>query len=79
MRQRIEDLGRLAEKIGDLLDHEVFDSINAHNESFALLCKDEDKVETLYYQLRYLKDELCEAWCIARYGDDDDEDFDHGH
>lgn len=70
MRERVEDLGILAEKIGSLVDHELFDKV-IHDEKFCEIYKDEEKLDELYFQLRYLKDELTECWHTARYGDED--------
>ena len=74
MRQRIEDLGILAEKLETLLDHELFDAARMHDERFLQTYKDDDKLDELYHQIHYIKDELAECWHWARYGDTDSDE-----
>jgi hypothetical protein len=76
MRQRIEDLGVLAERLGNLMSDSGYTNLRMHNETFAETYKDEDKLDELYHQLRYMADEIADCWHIARYGDDDSRDLD---
>jgi len=62
-RHRIEDLGRIFERLDLLVDHETFQ----HDLEWAFMesMKDEDKREEHYHVLRALRDELYEVRQIA--------------
>jgi len=72
MRERVEDLGVLAERLRQLMDNEIYSAVRVRDETFCETYKNEDKLEELYYQIQYLTDELAECWQIARFGDDDE-------
>lgn len=79
MKERIEDLGRVCEMLRQIVDHEVFDWNEHHRnkdtaEWFAELNPDKqfDKIHDLAYSLSYLHDKLHEAYQIARWGDEDE-------
>lgn len=62
-RHRIEDLGRLYERLDNLVDHEAFqyDLEWAYTEAM----KDEDKREEYWHLVRNVRDELFEMRVIA--------------
>jgi len=66
-RHRIEDLGRLYERLDQIVDHEAF--VYDLEWNFMEAMKDEDKREQHYHVLRSLRDELFELRGIAS-GDD---------
>lgn len=62
-RHRIEDLGRIYERLDQLVDHEAF----KHDLEWGFMesMQDEDKREEHYHVLRALRDELYEVRTIA--------------
>lgn len=66
-RQRIEDLGRISERLNSLLDHHIFDYSEGNLNADVL--GDEEVIARAISQI---EDELCEIWHIARFGDDED-------
>jgi len=68
LRKRIEDLGRISERLNTLLDHHIFDYSEGNLNADAM--GDE---EVMARAISQIEDELCEIWHIARFGDDEDE------
>lgn len=74
-RERIEDIGKMEEKLSNLMDHELFSVIASFGcrrskdfaEHFNTL--DEEKSEELLYQIAYglekVYSEICDLWGIA--------------
>lgn len=62
-RHRIEDLGRIFERLDQIVDHEAF----KHDLEWGFMesMKDQDKREEHYHVLRALRDELYEVRAIA--------------
>lgn len=76
-RQRIEDLGRLSERINELLDNDIFEYCSSMFKGFSdffAACQNEEKCEELYIQIERLHEELGDLYQIARWGDDDDDE-----
>ena len=81
-RERLEDLGRICEKLDQLSNHEVW-QWNEHYrnkdtaEWFQELSKEKqfDKIHSLAYALSNVYEQICEMHQIARYGDQEDEDL----
>jgi hypothetical protein len=71
MKERVEDLGRLREKLDHLIDSEIFESINMHDEAFIEKFKDEDQLDTLRLQLKFVEEQLHDCYVIAR-GDEEE-------
>ena len=71
MKERVEDLGRIREKLGRILDSEIFESADMHDEAFMEKFKDEEQLDSLRRQLRCLVHELWDCYAIAN-GDDDE-------
>jgi hypothetical protein len=71
MRKRIEDLGRIAVMINNVLDLEVWDCYFGRRKDFIDHFRglDEEKQDTLLHKLIYgldeLKDKLCEISSVA--------------
>lgn len=67
-RQRIEDLGRIAEKLNELLKHELFIKYEF------MRCKDyqDEKESQVCYMVQYINEVLCEIYQIARWGDEEE-------
>lgn len=72
IRERIEDLGRVCEKVGNLCEHEIFDWKENHRSKdveewfFSLTTeKQEDIIHNLAYNLDYLHDELHDIYAIC--------------
>lgn len=79
-RERVEDLGMLAQRLAELCDHDLFEwKGNIRNkeaaEWFMNLSDDkkEDTIHMIAYNLEFLSDELHECYQIARWGDVDSE------
>lgn len=77
MRERVEDLGRIAEKLKQILDSEIFNEFpNLRTKDLAgyLLHLPEqerfDKINFIMYAIRDLEIDLAEVHQIARYGDE---------
>lgn len=62
MTERLEDLGRLYERLTALLDHPIF----AFTPVGSLSSTDPIDLEALHYELRDFQDKLGEAWVIAK-------------
>lgn len=75
--QRLEDLGRIREKIERLLDEsEALEAGSMHDETFIRTYKDEEKLDDLFRSLRYVSEVLTECSCIASgYANDLPEEF----
>lgn len=71
MKERVEDLGRLREKLDQILDSEVFELASKYEDSFIAKYKSEENLADLCNQLRWLKESICGCYAIAR-GDDED-------
>lgn len=71
MKERVEDLGRLREKLDRILESEVFEHASKWDEAFLAKYKDEENVAELCNQLRWLKESLNECFYIAR-GDEEE-------
>ena len=76
MRDRIEDLGRLAEKLSGLCDHEIFDwkenKRSKDASDWFMELSDEKKsdiIHSLAYNLDYINNQLHDCYQIARHGD----------
>ena len=76
-RHRLEDMGRIAERLHQILDTDLFDHLSRWKgfESFYEHCREEEKCEDLYSQIDRLHDHLHEIYEIARWGEDDDDDM----
>ena len=68
MRQRIEDLGRIAEKLRELVNHELFLRFESKRYKD---CQDEKESE-LCYMVQYINQVLYEIYEIARWGDEEE-------
>lgn len=69
--ERLEDLGRIREKLERLLDESIaLEAGSMHDEYFLNVYKDEDKLDDLYRSLKYLSNELSECLVIARGHDE---------
>ena len=71
MRERVEDLGRLREKLNQILDSEVFEHASKHDEAFVQRFMDQDELESLRLQLQFVKERLFDCYAIAK-GDEDE-------
>jgi hypothetical protein len=71
MKERVEDVGRLREKLDRILDSELFESASMNDEAFIEKFKDEEELDTLRLQLQFLKDNLWDCYEIAK-GDDEE-------
>lgn len=67
-KQRIEDLGRITEKLNELLKHELFITFEDKR------CKDYDneKMSEICYMVQYINEVLCDIYAIARWGDEEE-------
>lgn len=82
-KQRIEDLGRIAELLKTASDHDLFDWNNCKRPKdtvdwfFSLDESDkQDTIHAITYQLNDLMQIIIDAYQIARWGDmESDEDF----
>lgn len=72
--KRLEDLGRITEKISRLLDSDAMEVIKEYRdgEEFAESYQTEEDREILFHKLESLKNELYEIWQLARWGDEDE-------
>ena len=62
--QRLEDLGRIREKIERLLaESEALEAGSMHDETFIEIYKDEEKLDDLFRSLRYVS-EVCQRKVI---------------
>ncbi len=72
MRERVEDLGRLSEKLLDLMDRDIFRLIRGESyDMFIERNSDRDSMELLHAQISRVKDEIGLCYDIARWGDDE--------
>jgi len=71
MKERVEDLGRLREKLNQILDSEVFEHARMHDEAFVQRFVDQDELESLRLQLLFVKERLFDCYAIAK-GDDEE-------
>ena len=55
MKERVEDLGRMREKLARILDSELFEAVDMHDEAFMQRFKDEDQLDTLRMQLYHTR------------------------
>lgn len=74
-RQRLEDLGRLAELLENMSRHEAFDKLEDEESEFVRDMKEPLKASRLYILLNALEDRILDCWFLARWGDDDHENF----
>jgi len=58
MRERVEDIGRLREKLDHILDSELFEAASMPDEAFMARFKDEGKLDELRLQLKWVSDSL---------------------
>ena len=67
-KQRIEDLGRIAEKLNKIIELEIFSERDT-----SIRCKniENDEEQKRCYQIETLLELLYECYEIARYGDED--------
>lgn len=76
MRERVEDLGRLSVLLDNILEKEIFSSINCRPKDFAEVFygKDretqEDLLRTFAYGISDVESEICECRVIALGQDD---------
>ena len=69
--ERLEDLGRVREKLEILFDESLaLDNADLHDEAFMEKYKDEKKLDELRRSLRGLYSKLCECVVILRGHDD---------
>lgn len=47
MKERVEDLGRIREKLGRVIDSEIFESADMHDEAFMKKFKDDEQLDSL--------------------------------
>ncbi len=76
-RERVEDLGRIAERLNELLDNDIFNHCGCMFKGFKDFlenCQDEDRCEELYLQIERLNEEIGDLYQIARWGDDEDDE-----
>ena len=71
MRERVEDLGRIREKLAVILESEIFESARLHDEAFLERFKDDDQLDELRMQLRFVSEKLLDCYSIAR-GDEEE-------
>lgn len=80
-RSRLEDIGRLCQMIKEASDSDVFNWLEGMRSKDA--CdwfekqtpeKKDDIIHKMAYGLEDLQSKLNEAYCLARWGDDLDED-----
>lgn len=70
--ERLEDLGRIREKLEYLFDEsEALEASNLHDETFMQQYKNEDNLDNLFRSLRRLSEVLSECVLIARGHHDD--------
>lgn len=83
-RERIEDLGRVCEKLDVLTKHELFDwqdklGVNCRNKETAHYFLELDKekqsdiIHDLAYQISDVHDKLYDMYQIARWGDEEED------
>lgn len=73
--ERIEDLGRIREKLIQILEQEFIDHILAEEDFICLYTKtekSEDYLNELWYNLKYLRSQLWEVFEIAKGVDYDE-------
>lgn len=71
-RNRLEDLGRIAELLHELMyESPAFVMAELSNQRFIESMRDADTAETFHYQLSAAIGKLYDIWHIARFGDDD--------
>lgn len=69
--ERLEDLGRIREKLERLFDESIaLQSGSIHDEHFLRVYNNEEKLTELFRSLRYLSNELSECLIIARGHED---------
>lgn len=69
--ERLEDLGRIREKLERLFDESLaLDAGSYHDEYFEKVFKNDEKLMELFRSLRSLRDELSKCSCIASGYDD---------
>lgn len=73
MRERIEDLGRLAEILKQIRESRVLSHHRSEESFLDNYLHNADNLESLFNQLGKLREHLSEAWALARYGDSGDE------
>jgi hypothetical protein len=69
-KHRLEDLGRIAEMVHNLLDNDLFQTWEKYG--FVRMMeevKNEDSVEQLGAHISYIKDKLYTIYDLARWGD----------
>ncbi len=78
-RERVEDLGRIAQLLHSISDNEVFEWTEGRRnkdaaEWFQSLpsVRQFDKIHSLAYSLSDMQDKISEAYQIARWGDEDE-------
>jgi len=71
-RKRVEDLGRLAVYLEQLMNADIFETINYMNDDkFLSVYMNEDKIFEIYQQLTFIHRKLVDLHEIARWGDED--------
>lgn len=70
-RTRLEDLGRLSEKLDKILDSTIFERLD-DKELFEGLLRSTERGIILRDELTDLRSDLSDAWHLARFGDDED-------
>lgn len=68
-RQRIEDLGRIAEQLHAIMESDIF--LNKRNK-WNPEPWDAETADGYMMLLEHLHGELCDIWHLARYGDESD-------
>ncbi len=78
MRERCEDIGRIAERLHSLLDNELLDAAMEYSkhkddpyEALRQYTRDDEAIHSLMYSLQEIKEDLFELYQIARWGDMD--------
>ena len=71
MKERVEDLGRIREKLAVILESELFESANMHDGAFMERFKNEEQLDILGMQLRWVSEKLWNCYAIAQ-GDEEE-------
>ncbi len=65
--ERIQSIGRMEEKLENLMNYEVFDDLSKHNPFFH--STDEiasDKLHDLRMKLAYIFDQICDIYALTK-------------
>ncbi len=77
-KQRIEDLGRIAEKLSNITDNGLFQLYHQRPKDFLdwFQAQEKEKQSNLLHELAYrisqVEEEIHECYQIARWGDDEE-------